>query len=119
MYKILIVDNDTAIRLFYRLELEDEGYVVTTATGYTNLPALVKRLRPDLVLLEVALGRINGLDILQDIRKTYYDMPVIICSAYDCFRYDLKATAADYYVIKSFDTTELKTKIKMALASIT
>ncbi|MFH2126224.1 MAG: response regulator, partial [Pseudomonadota bacterium] len=45
----------------------------------------------------------------------YYDLPVILCTAYDTFKEDMKSIAADFYVIKSFDLTELKNKIKMAL----
>ncbi len=52
---------------------------------------------------------------LQDIRNIFYDMPVVLCTAYDTFKEDMKSIAADFYVIKSFDLTELKSKIAMAL----
>jgi DNA-binding response OmpR family regulator len=61
------------------------------------------------------LGEYDGLDLLQDIRKTYYDLPVILCSAYPVYKYDLKSIAADYYVVKNSTLEELKLKIKMAL----
>ena len=54
-------------------------------------------------------------DYIKDIRKDYYNVPVILCSAYSSFKGDLKSIAADYYVVKSADLTELKQKIKMAL----
>ena len=119
MYKILIVDNDYAIRLLYQSELEDEGYSVMTTDGCLNLLEQIEHLRPDLVILEIRLGEINGLDVLQEIRDRYYDMPVILCSAYSSFRYDMRAIAADYYVTKSIDLSELKFKVKMAFDSIT
>ena len=53
--------------------------------------------------------------ILQDIRNRFYDLPVILCSAYDTYKEDPKSIAADYYVVKSFDLSELKTMIKRAL----
>jgi DNA-binding response OmpR family regulator len=118
MYKILIVDDDYAIRLLYQSELEDEGYSVMTTSGCLNLLKQIDHLRPDLILLETRLDKINGLDILQDIRDRYYDMPVILCSASPSFRYDMRAIAADYYVTKSIDLSELKFKIKMAFESI-
>ena len=56
-----------------------------------------------------------GWDILQDIRKHFYDLPVILATAYDSFKEDMKSIAADFYVVKSFDLTELKAKIALAL----
>jgi len=49
------------------------------------------------------------------IREKYYDLPVVLCSAYSMFGADLKTIAADYYVVKSSDLTELKMKINRAL----
>ena len=57
----------------------------------------------------------DGLDLLQDIRKEFYNIPVILCSAYSSYKGDLKSIAADYYVVKSADLGELKQKITMAL----
>ncbi len=48
-------------------------------------------------------------------RNTYYRLPVVLCTAYPAFKDDLKSIAADYYVLKSSDLKELKSKIKMAL----
>jgi DNA-binding response OmpR family regulator len=52
--------------------------------------------------------------VVQDIRNHYYNLPVILCTAYETFKEDPRSIAADYYVIKSFDLSELKTKIRMA-----
>ena len=63
------------------------------------------------------LGEYNGLDLLQDIRKYHYNLPVILSTAYDTYKHDLRSTAADYYVVKRYDLTELKMRIRMALES--
>ena len=42
-------------------------------------------------------------------------IPVILCTAYDSFQHDLKSIAADFYVVKSVDLTELKSKVEQAL----
>lgn len=118
MHKILIVDGDYAVRLLYQAELEDEGYSVITTSGCLNLLDQIEHLKPDLILLAINLGKINGLDILQDIRERYYDMPVILCSVNPSFRYDMRAISADYYVTKGIDLSDLKFKIKMAFESI-
>ena len=114
-YKILIVDDEEVILMLYKEELEEEGYdVITTGDGYKLLEKIAQE-KPDLVLLDIKMAEYNGLDLLQDIRKTFYNIPVILCSAYSSFKGDLKSIAADYYVVKSSDLTELKQKIKMAL----
>ena len=115
MNKILIVDDEDVIRMLYGEELEDEGYnVITTGSGH-GLVGLVERERPDLVILDIKMAEHDGLDLLQDIRREFYNIPVILCSAYSSYKGDLKAIAADYYVVKSADLSELKQKIKMAL----
>ena len=115
MKKILIVDDEEVIRMLYAEELEDEGYSVITADSGYGLIELIAREKPHLVVLDIKMAEHHGLDLLQDIRKEFYNIPVILCSAYSSFKGDLKSVAADYYVVKSADLTELKQKIKMAL----
>lgn len=115
MAKILVVDDERHIREWYALELTDEGHVVHTAASCYNLLRKIKTLQPDAIVLDIRLVDCDGLEMLTLIRESYSDVPVIICSAYDSYRYDIKTIAADYYVVKSFDLTELKTKIARAL----
>ena len=115
MNKILIVDDDVPIQILYTDELTEEGYDVITTGDGVGLLGLIEEAQPNLVVLDIRLGETNGLDLLQDIRNTYYELPVILCSAYSAFKYDLKSIAADYFVVKSSDFSELKVKIKMAL----
>jgi DNA-binding response OmpR family regulator len=115
MNKILIVDDDVAIQILYADELTEEGYEVITTGDGVGLLGLIEEVQPDLVVLDIRLGEFNGLDLLQDIRNTHYELPVILCSAYSAFKYDLKSIAADYFMIKSSDLSELKVKIRMAL----
>jgi len=115
MAKILVVDDEEHIRLLYSEELIEAGYeVITAADGY-KLTERIDKEKPDLVILDIKMVEYNGLDLLQEIRNKFYDMPVILCTAYDTFKEDIKSIAADFYVIKSFDLTELKKKIAMAL----
>ena len=115
MAKLLIVDDEDHIRLLYSEELSEEGYQVITADSGSQLLERIAAEGPDLVILDIKMMEHNGLDLLQDIRNRYYDLPVILCSAYDTFKEDMKSMAANDYVIKSFDLAELKNKIKKAL----
>ena len=117
MAKLLIVDDEDHIRMLYSEELSDEGYQVITADSGNQLLERIAAETPDLIILDIKMAEHNGLDLLQDIRNRHYDLPVILCSAYDTFKEDMKSMAANYYVIKSFDLTELKAKIKKALAA--
>jgi two-component system response regulator (stage 0 sporulation protein F) len=113
--KILIVDDEEHIRFLYSEELKEEGYDVITAESGHRLLERIKQEKPDLVVLDIKMVDYNGLDLLQDIRNEYYDLPVVLCTAYDAFKEDIKSVAADFYVVKSFDLTELKKKIARAL----
>lgn len=115
MNKLLIVDDDVPIQILYADELTEEDYDVITTGDGLGLLGLIEEAQPDLVVLDIRLGESNGLDLLQDIRNTYYELPVILSSAYPAFKYDMKSIAADYFVVKSSDLSELKVKIKMAL----
>jgi DNA-binding response OmpR family regulator len=115
MAKILIVDDEEGIRMLYSMELEDEGYQVITLADGRDLMKIIDSERPDCIILDIKMKDYSGLDLLQQIRKKHYDMPVILNSAYSSFKVDLKAVAADYYVVKSSDLTELKEKLKVAL----
>jgi len=115
MAKILIVDDEEHIRYLYSEELSEEGYEVVTHDGGEGLLEKIEEEKPDLVVLDIKMGDYNGLDLLQEIRNRYYDLPVVLCTAYDTFKEDIKSMAADFYVIKSFDLTDLKNKIAMAL----
>jgi len=115
MDKILIIDNDQTIQRLYTDELTEEGYDVATCGDGSRLMEFIKKERPDLVVMDVKLGKYDGLDLLRDIRNIYDKLSVIICTAYPSFRQDLRSVAADDYVLRSSDLRELKLKIEMAL----
>jgi DNA-binding response OmpR family regulator len=115
MAKILIVDDEEGIRMLYSMELQDEGYEVITLPDGKDLLEVVETQEPDCIVLDIKMREYNGLDLLQQIRRKHYDLPVILNSAYSSFKVDLKAVAADYYVVKSSDLGELKEKLKVAL----
>jgi len=115
MARILLVDDEEHILRYYTEELSEEGHKVwTLATGHKLLKR-IDRVQPEVVVLDIKLVEYDGLDLLKEIRNCYHDLPVILCTAYDTYKEDPKSIAADYYVVKSFDLTELKTAIQKAI----
>ena len=115
MATILVVDDERHILQYYSEELAEEGHEILTLESGDALLERISLCRPDVVVLDIKLGQWDGLDLLQDIRKNFYNMPVILCTAYETFKSDLRSIAADYYVTKSYDLSELKGRIRMAV----
>lgn len=115
MARILVVDDEEHIRQYYSEELADAGHeVFTTGSGH-GLLRRIDLLSPEAVILDIRLVDYDGLELLQEIRTRHYDLPVILSSAYDTYKEDPKAIAADYYVIKSFDLGMLKQAVQRAI----
>ena len=115
MAKILFVDDEESIRTLCAEELEEEGYEVITTGKCEDVLELVASTRPSAVVLDIRMEDCNGLDLLQEVRNAYQDLPIILNTAYDSYREDVKSVAADHYVVKSFDLTELKAKLAMVV----
>jgi len=115
MARILLVDDERHILEYYTEELSNDGHQVVAVDSGDQLLRTIALHQPDVVVLDIKLVEWDGLELLQDIRNRFYDLPVILCSAYDTYKEDPKSMAADYYVVKSFDLSELKRKIKRVL----
>jgi DNA-binding response OmpR family regulator len=118
--KLLVIDDELHIRMLYQEELTNEGYLVVMSDGQEPIVDLIAREAPDLIVLDIKIEpNISGLDLLQTLRGPYPNLPVILSTAYDSFQYDLKSIAADGYVVKSVDLTELREKIRNILKNKT
>lgn len=115
MSRILVVDDESSIRLLYSHELSDEGYEITTAASATEAIEALQKNEFDLILLDIKLKNESGLDLLQKIVKERHNLPVILCTAFSCYKDDFSAWLADGYVVKSADLQELKNEIKKVL----
>ena len=114
--KVLVVDDELHIRMLYQDELGAEGYTVALSDGREPILDVISREDPAVVVLDIKLGPdISGLNLLQTIRSANSTLPVILSTAYDSFQHDLKSIAANHYVVKSVDLTELKEKIAKAM----
>lgn len=115
MAKILVVDDEPGLRLLYAAELTDEGYEVSTAESCAAAAAVLENEQIDLVVLDIQIKQESGLDMLQTIVKERSSLPVILCSAYNCYKDDFSSWLADAYIVKSSNLDELKAEIARLL----
>ena len=115
MTRILHIDDNEAIRLLYEDELTEEGYEVIGVSSCEDIFDRIARIRPDIIVFEPGIPEVDGLEILQMIRNSNYNMPVIISTSCPEIKYDQRCLAADYVLIKSYNLSELKLKIEMVI----
>jgi DNA-binding NtrC family response regulator len=115
MTRILIVDDEKNIRKLYESELKRVGYEVTTAESAEEALEVMEEEPPDLVVLDIRLEGMDGIDCLRTIMEKRRDLPVILNSAYTTYKQDFASWMADAYVVKSSDLTELKDTIEEVL----
>jgi len=116
MNKILLVDDEEGIQLLYREELEEDGYEVHSAlTGEDALQKL-KIVSPDLVILDIKMPGMSGIEVLRRIKEIHPKMPVVLCSAYNEYKQDFGAWASDDYIVKSSDLADLKAAVRQLLS---
>lgn len=116
MARILIVEDEEKIARFVTLELEHEGYQVEHAADGRTAVDLALEHDYDLILLDVLLPQLNGMEVLRRVRK-HKDVPVIMVTARDAVMDKVAGldAGADDYLTKPFAIEELFARIRVAL----
>ena len=114
--KVLVVDDDTNICELLRLYMEKDGYAVAIANdGETAIKNFVE-FRPDIVLLDVMLPKMDGWQVCREIRKIAETPIIMVTAKGETFDKVLGLElGADDYVVKPFDTKEIMARIKAVL----
>ena len=114
--KILIVEDEAALARFVELELSHEGYEVSKAADGREGLAMMESGEYDLVLLDIMLPGLNGLEVLRRARRTV-DTPVIMLTARDTVMDKVTGLdmGAEDYVTKPFEIEELLARIRACL----
>ncbi len=115
MKKILLVDDEAGIQMLYREEFEDAGYeVISAITGEEGLEKFRSE-SPDLVVLDIQMPGMNGIETLRQMKMDNPNLPVILSSAYNEYKQDLGAWASDAYIVKSSNIDDLKAAVAKLL----
>ena len=113
--KILIVEDEEGLRLLYKEELEAEGYEILIAGNGREAIQQLEEGNPDLIILDIVMPVMNGMETLGRIVGKERKIPVILNTSYPGYQQDFLSWAADAYVTKSSDLGELKDKVKELL----
>lgn len=113
-YTILIVEDDAATRRLYRFLLSSGGYVVLEAEDGLEAIDVLQRHHCDLVITDMNMPRMDGLDLIRTIRKDFGDISIILITAFgtpDTHKQALRLGANDY-LAKPFDFEELERRVR-------
>jgi len=107
MQDILIVDDQSYLEELFVIELMDSNYTIIGAEDIEKARVYLDSFKLDLVILDLYINGFYGLDLLEEIKQKYPDLPVFIVTAYDNHMDDPRATKADAYIVKDFKTIDL------------
>ncbi len=115
MARILIVDDEKNQRLLYREDFEEQGYEVRTAENGLEALRMVDEFLPHLVILDISMPGMDGMEALSGILARYPDLPVVLHTAYSSYRDNFMSWSAHAYVVKSSDREELFSTVRRLL----
>lgn len=115
MKKILIVDDEPHLRLLYEIELRRVGYSTLTAANAKQCLEFVETMNPDLVILDIRMPGMDGVEALHQILTRNPKIPIILHTAYTSCCANYLTWAADACLRKSSDLTELIETVKNLL----
>ena len=117
MATILLIEDRPNQRQLYQEELIDEGFDVIPASNGVEGLELFERHHPDVVVVDILLPGINGIEVIEKMVAKSPQLPIIVHSAYSSPSHDFITWFARSYVMKSSDLSELKHEIRKALSA--
>lgn len=107
---ILVIDDEADIRTLFTEEFGKNYKVLTAKDGEEGLMRIFDK-KPDLVILDIKMPKINGLEVLRKTKNLFPTLPVVLCTAFSSYRTVYAASLADAFVVKSHDLSELEETI--------
>jgi DNA-binding response OmpR family regulator len=112
MQNIMIVEDDDELLELYTQEFSAEGYSVIPINNGRDVLAKINDLNPALLILDIPMRDFDGFELLDQIRRVSFKLPVILNSVFSAIKDNFKSWLADECIIKSSDLTELKLAIR-------
>lgn len=106
--RILVVEDEPNMRLLVSEELSDAGYDVDEAENAEEAIRKFSERTYDLVTIDIEMPGMNGLELAGKLREIRRETKLVLLTAYSHYKSDMASWAADAYVVKSSDLTELK-----------
>lgn len=117
--RVLVIDDDAGVRRFLRTTLNAHAYCVCgAATGQEGI-LQIANFQPDLILLDIGLPDLNGIEIIKSIRQ-WSEIPILIISVHDrdIDKVEALDSGADDYIVKPFRMGELMARMRVALRHV-
>lgn len=115
MSAILVVDDESHQRLLLREEFQREGHTVLTASNGEEALSAVAATMPHIVVLDIRMPGMDGIELLGNLRSISNRLPVVLYTAFAGYQDNYMSWAANAYVLKSSDLTELKQTVRHIL----
>lgn len=108
---ILIIDDEADIRILLTEEFGKTFSILTAKDGEEGLRRIFEK-KPDLVILDIKMPKMNGLEVLRKTKAFFPTLPVILCTAFSSYKTVYAASLADAFVVKSPDLSELEETVE-------
>jgi two-component system response regulator MprA len=117
---VLVVDDDRAVRESLRRSLEFNGYAVSLAADGAEALAGIGGIAPDVVVMDVMMPRLDGIEATKSLRKAGNDVPILVLTARDAIgdRVEGLDAGADDYLTKPFALQELLARLRALLRRV-
>ena len=116
--KVLVIDDEVSIRFLLREVIEDIGYHCLEAESAIRGIEIVKENKPDLIILDIQMPQMNGLEAIQKIRKIDKNVPVLMLSAFSHMEnvIDNLGVKIEEFIPKPFDIDYLSKRIVQVIS---